>query len=218
MNENSPQDALTLPTEGAVIPTIDERAEPSPIDDSFWEELLIFIEDGKVIPVVGERAVTIAPNNELLYDWLALRLAEEFNLPLLTELPPTPSLNQVVTAWLLRGGSSKKIYVTLFQILQGKELPEPGSALRDLAGIRDFDLFLTTTFDRLLEQALNEARFAGRGMVRVRAFSPSATNKDLPDTLEDWAGNKSAKTPTVYHLLGQVSTIPNYVVWEEDAL
>jgi hypothetical protein len=57
----------------------------------------------------------------------------------------------VVTAWLLRGGSSKKIYVTLFQILQGKELPEPGSALRDLAGIRDFDLFLTTTFDRLLE-------------------------------------------------------------------
>ncbi|HKM58952.1 MAG TPA: toll/interleukin-1 receptor domain-containing protein [Chthoniobacterales bacterium] len=218
MSENPTQDQLTPGPEQALITAIGGHAEPGPLDDSFWQELLTFIEDGKVIPVIGERAVTIAPNNELLYDWLAQRLAEEFNLPLLTELPPTPSLNQVVTAWLLRGGSSKKIYVTLFQILQGKELPEPGSALRDLAGIRDFDLFLTTTFDRLLEQALNEARFAGRGMVRVRAFSPSAKNKDLPDTLEDWAGNKSAKTPTVYHLLGQVSTIPNYVVWEEDAL
>jgi hypothetical protein len=35
--------------------------KPGPIEDSFWEELLLFIEDGKVIPVVGERAVTIAP-------------------------------------------------------------------------------------------------------------------------------------------------------------
>jgi hypothetical protein len=214
MNENSPQDALTSPQEGTLISTI---GEPGPIDDNFWEELLIFIEDRKVIPVVGERAVTIAPNNDMLYDWLAMRLAEEFKLPL-ADLPPMPSLNQVVTAWLLRGGSSKKIYLTLYQILQRKDLPEPGSALRDLAGIRDFDLFLTTTFDRLLEQTLNDAWFGGRGKIHVYAFSPSAKNKDLPDTSQDWAGSRGALTPSVYHLLGRVSSIPNYVVWDEDAL
>jgi TIR domain-containing protein/SIR2-like protein len=124
----------------------------------------------------------------------------------------------VVTAWLIRGGSPKKIYLTLYQILQRKDVPEPGSTLRDLAGIRDFDLFLTTTFDRSLERALNNTRFAGRGKIPVFAFSPSAKNKDLPDILEDWTGNKRVMTPSVYHLLGQVSSIPNYVVWEEDAL
>ncbi|MBV8141082.1 MAG: toll/interleukin-1 receptor domain-containing protein [Verrucomicrobia bacterium] len=217
MNENLPPDPLTPPRQGMSMSAIGECAEPGPIDENFWEELLTFIEDGKVIPVVGERAVTIAPDNDLLYDWLALRLAEEFKLPP-AGLPPRPSLNQVVTAWLLRGGSAKKIYLTLFQILQRKDLPGPGSTLRDLAGIRDFDLFLTTTFDRLLEQALNEAWLGGRGKIQAYAFSPSAKNKDLPDTSQDWAGTRSAWTPIVYHLLGQVSSIPNYVVWEEDAL
>jgi hypothetical protein len=169
MNGDSPQHALAPPPEGVLTQTIDKRVEPSPIDESFWEELLLFIEDGKVIPVVGERAVTIAPNNELLYDWLALRLAEELKLPLMA-FPAMPSLNQVVTAWLLRGGSPKKIYLTLYQILQRKDVPEPGSTLRDLAGIRDFNLFLTTTFDHLLERALHNAWFKGRGRVPVYAF------------------------------------------------
>ena len=199
-----------------LVSRTDDEAATSGLDDAFWEELLLFIEDGKVIPVVGERAVTIAPNNELLYDWLAVRLAEELKLPL-SEFPPAPSLNQVVMAWLLRGGQQKRIYLTLYQILERGDLPAPGSALRDLAGIRDFDLFLTTTFDHLLEQALSEAWFNGKGEVSVYAFSPSAKIKDLPDTAED-RGRDTIVTPAVYHLLGQVSSIPNYVVWEEDAL
>lgn len=177
MNEDPPQDARPLPPEGALI------------------------------PMIGERAVTIAPHNDLLYDWLALHLAEEFKLPR-AGLPPVPSLNQVVTAWLIRGGSPKKIYLTLYQILQRKDVPEPGSTLRDLAGIRDFDLFLTTTFDRSLERALNQVRFGGRGKIPVYSISPSAKNRDLPDILKDWSGNKRAMTPSVYHLLGQVSSIP----------
>jgi hypothetical protein len=33
------------------------------MDDDFWEDLLTLIEAGKVIPVIGERAVTISPND-----------------------------------------------------------------------------------------------------------------------------------------------------------
>lgn len=205
------------PKEATLLSRIDQGAGPSPIEDHFWEELLLFIEDGKVIPVIGERAITIAPNNDLLYDWLALRLAAELKLPR-TALPQIPSLNQVVTAWLLRGGPKTRIYLTLYQIFQRKDLPEPGSALCDLAGIRDFDLFLTTTFDHLLERALNDSWFDGRGRIRSYAFSPSAKNKDLPSAAEDSAESGSPEPPSVYHLLGTVSSIPNYVVWEEDAL
>ena len=217
MNDRPPENLDLQFQGGAAGSGRDEEVAASGLDDNFWEELLLFIEDGKVIPVVGERAITIAPNYDLLYDWLAVRLAEELRLPV-AELPPAPSLNQVVTAWLLRGGAPKRIYLTLYQILQREDLPAPGSALRDLAGIGDFDLFLTTTFDHLLEQALNEAWFDGRGAVNVYAFSPSAKIKDLPDSFEDRAGKNAIVTPTVYHLLGQVSSIPNYVVWEEDAL
>ena len=72
------------------------------MDDDFWEDLLTLIEAGKVIPVIGERAVTMSPNDTVLYDWLALRLAERLGIPP-ENLPGTPSLNQVVTAWLLKG-------------------------------------------------------------------------------------------------------------------
>ena len=48
----------------------------SPIGtDDFWEDLLDFIEQGKVIPVIGEHAVTFGDNNEPLYPWLARELA-----------------------------------------------------------------------------------------------------------------------------------------------
>jgi TIR domain/SIR2-like domain len=217
MNEKSTENVDIQSQGGLPGSTFREQGEPAGLDDNFWEELLLFIEDGRVIPVVGERAVTIAPNNDLLYDWLALRLAEELRLPV-AGFPPAPSLNQVVTAWLLRGGSSKRIYLTLYRILERKDFPAPGSALCDLAGIRDFDLFLTTTFDHLLEQALNASWFDGKGEINVYAFSPSARLKDLPDSSEDRGSSRTALTPSVYHLLGQVSTIPEYVVWEEDAL
>jgi hypothetical protein len=44
----------------------------SPIGtDDFWEDLLDFIEQGKVIPVIGEHAVTFSEGKEPLYPWLA---------------------------------------------------------------------------------------------------------------------------------------------------
>ena len=48
----------------------------SPIGtDDFREDLPDFIEQGKVIPVIGEHAVTFGESNEPLYPWLARELA-----------------------------------------------------------------------------------------------------------------------------------------------
>ena len=52
----------------------------------------------------------------------------------------------------------------------------PPPALRQLAEITDFDLFVTTTFDSLLEQAINAERFGGAQSTEVdRATRPTAS-------------------------------------------
>ena len=56
----------------------------------------------------------------------------------------------------------------------------PPMALRRLAQITDFDLFVTTTFDPLLEQAINAERFSGAQSTEVIAYAPNRV-ADLAD-------------------------------------
>jgi hypothetical protein len=84
-------------------------------------------------------------------------------------------------------------------------------ALRQLAQITDFDLFVTTTFDPLLEQALNLERFGGQPTAEVIAYAPNRV-ADLP------AERSQLQRPVVYHLLGRLSASPTYVVSDEDML
>ncbi len=181
-----------------------------PIDSDFWEDLLIFIEEGRVIPVIGESVVTFGDDGQNLYRWLAKRLADKLQVPL-ESLPEIPTLNDVVVRHLLNGGSRNIIYTRLHRILRD-ECPAPGTLLRELASISAFNLFLTTTFDPLLESALNATRYGGKTQTVRRSFFPEAGDKDLP------ARKADLTRATVYHLLGCVSSSPEYVVWEEDAL
>jgi len=181
-----------------------------PIDSDFWEDLLVFIEEGKVIPVIGEGVVTFGPDNQNLYGWLAKSLAEKLQVPP-DSLPATPTLNDVVCRHLLRGGARNVIYTRLQRLLRD-ECPEPGTALRELASISAFNFFLTTTFDPLLENALNAERYGGQPLTQTLSFFPEAALKDMP------VRKSALSRATVYHLLGHVSPCPEYVVWEEDVL
>ena len=127
-------------------------------------------------------------------------------------LAATPTLNDVAREHLLAGGERNAIYTRLSRILR-ERCPVPGGALRDLAGIAAFNLYLTTTFDPLLERALNAVRFGGAESTRTQAFFPGAANKDLPARRAELAG------VTVYHVLGKVSVAAGeFVAWEEDLL
>jgi hypothetical protein len=179
--------------------------------DDFWEELLDFIEQGKIVPVIGEHAVTFGEGNEPLYPWLARELASGLGVNG-TRLGGTPTLNDVAREHLLAGGERNAIYTHLYRILR-KRCPMPGGTLRDLAGIGAFNLYLTTTFDPLLERALNAVRFGGAESTRTEAFFPGAANKDLPARRAELPG------VTVYHVLGKVSVAAGeFVAWEEDLL
>jgi hypothetical protein len=178
--------------------------------DDFWEDLLDFVEHGKVIPIIGEHAVTFGESNQPLYPWLACELAKRLGVNDL--LAETPTLNDVARDHLLAGGERNAIYSRLSRILR-EQCPAPGRTLRDLAGIEVFNLYLSTTFDPLLERALNTVRFGGAEATRTQAFFPNAANKDLPARRSDLAG------VTIYHVLGKVSVAPGeFVAWEEDLL
>ncbi len=190
---------LPMPTPGATL------------DDDAWEDLLDFIEDRRVIPIVGPELLTLetAAGPRLLYDWIAERLAAKLGVDV-SRLPSPYTINDVVCWYLSTHGRREDTYVRVRAVLREATFPVP-RALRQLAEIADFDLFVTTTFDGFLEQAINEVRFAGAQSTEVIAYVPNRV-ADLPSERE------LLQRPVVYHLLGKVSASPNYVISDEDLL
>jgi hypothetical protein len=183
---------------------------PPDLDEDFWEDLLTLIEVGKVIPVIWAGVVTQGDDQGLFYPWLARRLAERLGVPLETGAT-TITLNDIATALLLNRGDGNVLYTRLSRILRD-ECPAPGQALVDLASVSAFNLYLTTTFDPLLQNALDSVRHAGVGATSVYVFATRKKSEDLPAHRRDLGGT------TVFHLLGRYSSMPEYVVWEGDML
>ena len=93
----------------------------------FWEQLLQLIEEGRVIPVVGQDLLTVsdAAGSGLLYPYLAARLAEYFDLPA-ENLPAGAELNEVACRYLAQGNPVEEIYPALKTIAVNTDsLPFP---------------------------------------------------------------------------------------------
>jgi hypothetical protein len=125
-------------------------------------------------------------------------------------LPQPLSLNDVMCSYLGQRGRREEAYTRLRSIMREVQF-EPPQALRQLAQITDFDLFVTTTFDPLLENALNQERFGGQPSTEVVAYAPNRV-ADLP------AERADSRRTMVYHLLGRLSASPTYVLSDEDML
>jgi hypothetical protein len=178
--------------------------------DQDWAELLACMHLRKVIPVIGEELFQVEIEGETvpLYTWMAKRLASELDVPA-SELPSPASLNDVACLYLARSDSKRNsIYTRLWIIMdEAKANLRAPMPLRRLAEITDFNLFLTTTFDSLMESALNEIR-----KKETDSFTYSPTDRqDLPT-------GKDLLRPTVYHLFGTLDVSPTYAVSREDLL
>lgn len=177
--------------------------------DEYLDELLIHVQAGTVVPIVGPELVTVEDEGERtpLSAYVARKLAEQCRI----EVPPDgASISDVLVAYKLAGNYPEEIYTKIFTILSQTRFETP-PALRKLAGIQHFDLFVSATFDSLLAQAIDEVRFEGKRRTREVVFSGTG-NADLE---QDWRGTGR---PHVYYLLGQASAAPNYVVTDEDTL
>src|SRR5580692_5461888 len=183
----------------------------STLDDDAWDDLLSYIEERRVIPIVGPELlqVTTERGPRLLYDWLAEKLAARLNVDV-SQLPQPYTLNDVVCWFLGARGRREEAYVRLRGILKDAAF-EPPRALRRLAAIPEFDLFVSTTFDPLLESAIILERFNGSPFTEVLSYSPNRV-VDLPSERD------RLQRPVVYHLFGRLSASPSYVISDEDLL
>jgi hypothetical protein len=181
------------------------------LDDDAWDDLLNYIEERRVIPIIGPDLLRVETERgpRLLYEWLAEKLAARLAVDV-TGLSQPLTLNDVVCCYLGQRGRREEVYTRLRSIMREVQLA-PTTALRQLAQITDFDLFVTTTFDPLLEQALNLERFGGQPTAEVIAYAPNRV-ADLP------VERSQLQRPVVYHLLGRLSASPTYVVSDEDML
>jgi len=201
-------------------PVVDPAAAQGGRDAELWRQLLLLIESGEVVPIVGRDLLAVGPpeNRVQLYSWLAERVARGLGVPAETDPTARDHLNGVACRYLAQGGDSRQIYMNVFEEARG--LPALGmpEALLKLAAIDEsagpgagFKLFITTTFDNSLQTAIDNVRFKGLPRTEVRAYSPTNT-RDLPKPIAD------LEQPVVFHLLGRVAPTPDYVVTEEDAL
>jgi hypothetical protein len=178
----------------------------------FWDQLLQVVEERHVVPVVGSDLLTVRSGERdvPLYSMLATQLAKYLGVD--QEPERDLDLNTVACRYLARGNPVEDLYPAVKSVMPGyDELPIPEPLLK-LAAVDRFQLFVTTTFDSLLERALNQVRFGGNKKTEVYTFSPSARG-DLPTDLD------RITRPVVFHLFGRVSAVPlSFALTQEDTL
>ena len=155
----------------------------------------------------------VAPDEVILEDLIGQRLAARCGLT-----PPNPdvpwTLDAVVRAYVAARGrdQQERLYRIVHELLLALR-PEPGVALRTLARITDLQLFISTSFDNLLAQAIDDERFAGQPLTRSCAFSPHQST-----AAQQRAAQPPGAEPVVFKLFGEVSSVPQYALHDEDLL
>jgi hypothetical protein len=175
-----------------------------------WNKLLQAIARGVVIPIVGRDLlrIRIDGREQFLYEYLAAQLAAQLEV----QCEPSASIDQVVAAYLnaSRRNSRDDVNLKALEILDQIRdpeghlpVPEPLGKLRNIQPLR---LFLTTTVDSLLANAL------GSPADHVFAYSPNSTLVDIP---RDYALSPHR---VVFHLFGRISGIPDSALVDEETL
>jgi hypothetical protein len=186
------------------MPPTDQRRH-----DRFWSQLLAMIAKGSMVPVVGEDLLQMPgePPGRTLYPILADRFAAAVGIE-------SESVRGDLSATVRQHPDFRDnphdVYQELGQELEAwnPPIPEP---LRALARIRHFNLFVSTTFDNLLERALNEERFGGKARTEVVAYSP----KHVPDDSQLAASLASGRV-VVFQMFGHYGTPLQYALTDGD--
>jgi len=169
-------------------------------------ELLSVVEGGQAVP---------------LYRAVAERLLKKYGLssaisPGEDLLRPGHELNDAVCALAAIGHRIKDLYARTADITDNlvAEHPEAQESLGEIASIRDFDLFVTTTPDNLLTRALNAGRFGGADLTHEIKYAPNLPfdpKNDIPETF-------LPQYLAVFYLFGKADICPFYSIHDEDAL
>lgn len=179
------------------------------MNETDWQDLLYAIEEGKVVPIVGRDLLIVDTTEgpQPFHRLVASRLASELGIR--TDLlPPDFDTNDVacLNKEVLKNPADLNRAVN--RILRNLVF-EPPEPLKILAEIPPFQLFISTTVDTLLEDAL----------VQVRGCRPAAASfPPANETLDFDEAAMKTQGSFVFHILGQVSASSDFAVTEGQML
>jgi hypothetical protein len=183
-------------------------------DEDFWDDLLAHIRQQVLVPVAGPDLTVVQSGDatQVLTRLVGQRLIERYHLTVPGERITT---GQAVAAFLRERGrdEAERLYRVISDIIAEVE-HSPGDPLRDLAAIADFRLFVSTTPDRLLAQAVNEVRYNGNPLAHELAFSPNQSTTEQSRNIHAPADDFAV----VLRLFGGAASTPQYAIHEEDRL
>jgi TIR domain len=187
----------------------DPSAQTAPLDEVFWEDLLYAIGEGKVVPIVGRDMLVVdtPQGTRPFHQIVAEQVAAQLRVPI-ARLQPDYDVNSVVCAYKELNGDLSVVNDTVARVLRKLHVqtPEP---LKLLAEIPNFQLFVSTTIDSLLEDAIATVRGSRPAVV---AFPPVSNLLDYDENLVRECGS------LVFHILGRVSSVPAFAVTEGQML
>ncbi|AEF99998.1 toll/interleukin-1 receptor domain-containing protein [Methylomonas methanica] len=175
-------------TEPSTVPTEPASGAFTGAD---WDLLIQALKDGNVIPVIGPDALLVevtdadsVPQTLPFYRLIAADLLKSFQLavdPALLE--HTWALHKAVNQVLAQKGGlniEQRVRREVSRLIaQRSPQVQPAAALRQLAGIGAFSLFVSLTPDDLLKRAMANDDDAAN--VRVNSFSPRDASESLAD-------------------------------------
>lgn len=186
------------------------------LTDKEWRDLLVDIDAGTVVPVIGPALITVSDADSLpqpLYEVLAPRLATELGL---AEPERFTNCAQVAAAHILAGRERSRVYRELRALLKEDAAAAAPTALQQLARIRSFHLYLGTTPDHRMLEALRTHRPGFDVSRHFLAFHPNEApeERDLPTS------RLRGPDAYLYQLLGdqEARLCRDFAVWEEDLM
>ena len=178
-------------------------------DSDIWEDLILAIEEGQVVPILGRDLLTVEYEGKpyLLHHLVAQRLAADLKVDTST-MPATFDTNDVICAYEGFHGDPMSVNPRIVRILKNLKLTPPEPLLL-LAEIPMFKLFISASFDMLLEEAITQKR--GRAPAVV-AFPPASNVTDFDESLIEQHGS------VVFQILGRASASAPFSVTEGQLL
>jgi hypothetical protein len=182
-----------------------------------WHSLIKALKANKLIPIIGTGLMQVeAGGRTLTYEnYIAEKLAHNYDItdeklaPLGTCLTEA-TLNDVVSVCIRDADDRNDVYFDICKIIDEShdEIKSP-HALKLLAEIKDFNLFVTSTWDPLLENALR-----AMGKLLTCVYRTLEEKEDLPLRQE-----RSRDTRYLYYLMGRAEYgSQDFGICDEDLL
>jgi len=183
------------------------------INERNWNLLLEAINNGAVVPILGNEIFQIEMNGqeELLEEFIIKKLAEKYEVPYEAGMGYAAINDKIEdlnfqSLRFRRTGDITDIYYEINSIFRNTQFAELG-LLKKILSIGKFPLILTTSFNPIIEEML----LATNENTKVYSYNRSMKS-DIPHTM-------NAETTTLYYLFGKLSKMKNsFMVTEDDLL